>query len=193
MDVGAGDGRYVLSRASAHPEELVLAIDASHAAMREASWRAGRSPRRGGLPSALFVASSLEQLPSDLRAMAALVTVHFPWGSLLDAALGRDSAGSDRLAALVASGGRLRLLASAAERDATRGATTIDPDAVVAACRSRGLVAEQCRVATAADVEAAHSSWGRRLLNGAADRRLWFIELRRVESGGGGTLHRMRA
>lgn len=192
MDLGAGDGRFVLARASAHPEELVLAVDASHVAMRESSWRAGRSARRGGVRNAVFVASSLEQLPTELEGLASLVTVHFPWGSLLDAAVGCDPTGTDRLAALVAPTGRLRLLVSASERDAAAGAPAIDPAALVAAYASRGLAAEEARPASLADATAARSSWGRRLLSGAGNRRAWLLELRRVESAdGGGTLHRL--
>jgi hypothetical protein len=193
MDVGAGDGRFVLARATTHPDELVLAVDASHAAMRESSWRAGRSAGRGGLPNALFVASPLEQLPAELAGMASLVTVHFPWGSLLDAALGRNAAGTHDLAALVAPGGRLRLLVSESPRDAAHGTTGMDPGAVVHAYTRHGFFAEGCRPATFEDVGAARSSWGRRLLRaGGGDRRAWLIELRRVESANGGTLPGVR-
>jgi 16S rRNA (adenine(1408)-N(1))-methyltransferase len=185
MDVGAGDGRFVLSRATEHPEELVLAIDASHAAMREASWRVTRSARRGGVPNAVFVASSLEVLPAQLAGLAALVTVHFPWGSLLDAAIGRDAAGADRLAALAAPGGRLRMLLSASARDASHGVTTLDPVSVAAAFARRGFAVEMSRPATLADAAGAHSSWGRRLLGAGGERRAWLLELRRVESADG--------
>jgi hypothetical protein len=191
--VGAGDGRFVLSRASEHPDELVLAVDASHAAMRESSWRAGRAAKRGGLPNALFIASSLEQLPAELWGLASLATVHFPWGSLLDAAVGRDPVGTERLARLVAPGGLLRLLVSASARDAAGGATALDPAAVVAAYAALGFAAEGCRPATLDDVEAARSSWGRRLLTSGGDRQAWLIELRLVESERGRAMHRLRA
>ncbi|HEY7526912.1 MAG TPA: class I SAM-dependent methyltransferase [Candidatus Limnocylindria bacterium] len=193
MDVGAGDGRFVLARADEHPEELVLAVDASYAAMRESSWRAGRSARRGGLPNALFVASSLERLPGELSALATLLTVHFPWGSLLDAAIGRDARGVAQLGGLVAPGGVLRLLVSASARDAAGGATALQPHAVVAAYAAHGLAADLCRRATLDDVDAARSSWGRRLLSSGGDRDAWLVELRRVESGGGGAVQRVRA
>jgi hypothetical protein len=125
--------------------------------------------------------------------MASLATVHFPWGSLLDAAIGRDPAGIDRLGGLVAQDGSLRLLLSAAERDATRGVMALDPGAVADAYAVLGFAAEACRLATLTDVQAARSSWGRRLLSAAAgERRAWLIDLRRVESGGGGALHRLR-
>jgi 16S rRNA (adenine(1408)-N(1))-methyltransferase len=179
MDVGAGDGRFVLSRASEHPEELVLAIDASHDAMREASWRAGRSARRGGQPNALFVASSLEALPPTLDGMASLVTVHFPWGTLLRAALGRDAEDASHLARLLAQGGRLQLLLSAAAGDAARGAVEIDASALIAAYRRLGIGLLRCRPATKADVIEARSSWGKRLLERGGDRRTMMIELHR--------------
>jgi hypothetical protein len=172
----------VLARAAERPDELVLGVDASHSAMREASWRAGRGSRRGGLPNALFIASSLDALPAELAGMASLATVHFPWGSLLHAVLGRDTAGADRLASLVAPGGLLRLLVSASERDAALGATKLDPEQIPVAYQRRGFAVELCRPATLDDVRAARSSWGRRLLSGDVDRVAWAIELRNVQS-----------
>jgi hypothetical protein len=158
---------------------LVLAVDASHMAMREASRCAARPLGRGGQPTALFVASSLEALPPALDGIASLVTVHFPWGTLLRAALGQDAEGAAHLARLLAEGGRLRLLRSAAAGDAARGAVEIDPAAVTATYRGYGLVQLCCRPATSADVSEARSSWGKRLLARGSDRRAMLIELDR--------------
>ena len=178
MDLGAGDGRYVLHRAVENPTELVLAIDASHVAMRESSRRAAAPVRKGGLPNASFIASGVEQLPGELAGLASLVTVHFPWGSLLRAAAGRDAEATERIAGLVAPGGRLRLLLSAADRDATSGGLDdLDPAAVLSAYHALGMEPGACRSASAEDVQAAHSTWGRRLLASGRDRRTWLIEL----------------
>jgi hypothetical protein len=157
---------------------LALAIDASHEAMRDASRRAARPARRGGLPNARFIASGVQQLPTELAGLASFVTVHFPWGSLLRAAVGADPDGAAAIARLVAPGGRLRLLLSAAERDGRAGGlVSLDPGAVVAAYRGLGMEARACRPASADDLAAAHSSWGRRLLSSGRDRRTWLIEL----------------
>jgi SAM-dependent methyltransferase len=178
LDLGAGDGRYVLHRAAEYPTELVLAIDASHEAMRDASRRAARPARKGGLPNARFIASGAEQLPADLAGMASFVTVHFPWGSLLRAAVGEDRNGAAGIARLVAPGGLLRLLVSAAERDAAGGGVVdVDPAAVVGAYRELGMEPRACRPASADDLAAAHSTWERRLLSSGRDRRTWLIEL----------------
>ena len=150
--------------------------------MREASRRAARAPRRGGLPNARFVAAALEQLPPQLNGLASLVAVHFPWGSLLRAALGQDPAGAARIAALPAPGGVLRLLVSAAERDSARGAASLDAEAVVGTYRRLGLAPGVCRAASLADVTAVRSSWGRRLLASGTDRSAWLIEMRRIDS-----------
>ena len=189
IDLGAGDGRYVLHRAAEYPTELVLAIDASHLAMRDASRRAARAARKGGFPNTRFIASGVDQLPAELAGLASLVTVLFPWGSLLRAAVGADADGAAAIARLVAPDGTLRLLVSAAERDAgSGGVVDLDPAAVVGAYREQGLEARACRPASAADLAAAHSSWGRRLLSSGRDRRTWLIELARpvaLESGHG--------
>lgn len=146
--------------------------------MRDASRRAARSAHRGGLPNARFIASGLEQLPAKLAGFASLVTVHFPWGSLLRAAAGEDAKGAAAIARLVAPCGALRLLVSAAARDATGGGVVdIDPSTVLDGYRDLGMDARACRPASADDLAAAHSTWGRRLLSSGRDRRTWLIEL----------------
>jgi len=155
----------------------VLAVDASHQATREASRRAARPARRGGLPNARFIASGVEQLPAELSGLASFVAIHFPWGSLLRAAVGADADGAAAIARLVASRGLLRLLVSAAARDAAGGLVDLDPAAVVGAYRALGMEPRACRPASAEDLAASHSTWGRRLLSSGRDRRTWLIEL----------------
>jgi len=156
----------------------VLAVDASHEAMRDASRRAARPAHKGGLPNVRFIASGVEQLPAELAGIASFVSVHFPWGSLLHAAVGADADGAAGIARLVAPGGLLRFLVSAADRDAAAGGVVdLDPSAVIDAYRDLGLEAYACRPASADDLAAAHSSWGRRLLSSGRDRQSWLIEL----------------
>lgn len=177
VDLGAGDGRFVLAHAAQHPDRFVLGVDASPDAMRDASRRAARSTNRGGLLNALFVVSSIEALPAGLESFADLVTVHLPWGSLRDAAVGANPLHTARIASLVRPGGQLRLLASADERD---GGTPIDPEAVAGAYATQGLLLSAVWPATLDDAVAAHSSWGKRLLRRPAPgRQAWSFELDR--------------
>ena len=90
IDLGTGDGRFVLAAAAADPDTLVIGIDASAGAMAEASRRAARPARRGGLPNALFVVAAAEALPPELDGVADVVTIQLPWGSLLRGALALD-------------------------------------------------------------------------------------------------------
>ena len=184
--MGTGDGRFVLAHARRNPDRLVVGIDANASRMVEASARAARPPAKGGLPNALFVVSSLEGLPQGLVRLADLVTVHFPWGTLLAAAAGRDRALAGRLAALLRPAGELRLLLSSAPVD---GEQALDPASVVAAYRPLGLVATEVRPASRGDAAAAASSWGKRLLaNARPGRTACLIRLRRpssVNSGDG--------
>ena len=134
--------------------------------MRESSHRAARP--RTALPNARFVVSSLEAMPTELDGRFDLVTVHFPWGSLWDAATADDPGQAARLAALVRPGGELRLLLSRAERD---GTPALDPEAVAAAHAAHGLTVLEVRPAGLEDAAAAHSSWGKRLLRTADGSR----------------------
>jgi 16S rRNA (adenine(1408)-N(1))-methyltransferase len=60
LDLGTGDGRYVLAAAAARPDTLVIGVDANAAAMAEASRRAAR---RDALPNALFAVAAAEHPP----------------------------------------------------------------------------------------------------------------------------------
>ena len=83
LDLGTGSGKAVLRRARQRPEELVIGLDADARAMADASRRAAGPARRGGLPNALFVAASAEELPGIVAGRVDTLTIALPWGSLL--------------------------------------------------------------------------------------------------------------
>jgi 16S rRNA (adenine(1408)-N(1))-methyltransferase len=174
IDVGTGDGRAVLAMAAAEPTTLVIGIDANAASMAEASRRAAGPARKGGLENVLFVLAAAEAPPEELRELAARVTVHFPWGSLLRGCLGGDAAVASGIAELVAPGGVLELLVAPADRDGLDGLPT-EPAAVIAAATSTfgtlGLRFVEARAASDAEVRASGSTWARRLLSNPASSR----------------------
>lgn len=184
IDVGTGDGRAVLETAAREPRTLAIGLDAVAPAMAEASHRAARAPGRGGLPNALFVVAAVESVPADLRGLADLVTVRFPWASLLRGCLGADAVVADGIAALCAPGGDLELLLAPAPRDGLAGLPTEPSEIVVAARRAfapRGHRLVAAREATVADVTASGSTWAKRLLAGRApDRRPVIVRFRRA-------------
>jgi 16S rRNA (adenine(1408)-N(1))-methyltransferase len=173
LDLGTGDGRAVLARAAASPDELVIGLDASAAAMAEASRRADRAR----IHNTLFLAGGVEALPGGvLTASADLVTVVFPWGSLLRGVLGQDEAALRGVAAALAAGGRVEVLLSIVPSDGIDGITTLGPEhgaAIATAWRAAGLRLEAMAPATAAQVEASGSSWARRLRAGRGERPVW--------------------
>jgi 16S rRNA (adenine(1408)-N(1))-methyltransferase len=166
VDVGTGDGRAVLARARRWPGELILGVDASADAMREASRRAAAAPSRGGLPNARFFVEAAEALPGPLAGAADLVTVTMPWGSLLRGVLGQDTAVLRGLAGLLAEDGRLEALVSVTPRDGLAGIAELAPghrEAIAIAAGAVGLHLVTFRPATGEEVAATGSSWARRL------------------------------
>jgi 16S rRNA (adenine(1408)-N(1))-methyltransferase len=148
--------------------------------MAEASRRAGRRPERGGLANALFVVAAAEALPPELDGLADLVTVHFPWGSLLRGLLAAEPAVLGGLNRILRPGGSLRLLVSATDRDAGAGVGPLrasDLAALAGAYAGYGLAVVRARPATPADVAASHSTWGKRLGAGR-HRPAWLLEAR---------------
>ena len=177
IDVGTGDGRAVLVAAAWEPAALVLGLDANASAMAEASRRASRPPRKGGLPNARFILASAESPPSVLDESAQSVTVRFPWGSLLRGVVGLDAAVAAGIAGLVAPRGSLELLLAPVARDGlddVRGSTCDLVAGADAAFHAHGFDLEDVRTPTSAEVKASGSTWARRL-----DRRATLIRLAR--------------
>src|SRR3954470_12113058 len=70
VDLGTGDGRFVLREARARPEAVVVGVDALGEPMAASASRAGRKPTRGGAPNALFVTADAVSPPAVLRGSA---------------------------------------------------------------------------------------------------------------------------
>lgn len=150
--------------------------------MAEASRRAARPAARGGLPNAVFVVAAAESPPAELHARAALVTVSFPWGSLLRGILGTDDRAAAGLASFLAPDGALDALVSVTPRDGVDGIGSLDGaalDRLAAAHRLSGLELVSAVPASSADVRASGSTWGRRLLAAGTGRPVWRLSLRR--------------
>jgi 16S rRNA (adenine(1408)-N(1))-methyltransferase len=80
IDIGTGDGRYVLHVARTSPTWFALGVDACRDSLRRTSRKAP--------PNALYVIANALALPKEeLGGMASKVTINFPWGSLLAALL----------------------------------------------------------------------------------------------------------
>ena len=166
IDLGTGDGRYVVAAAAADPNALVIGIDASADAMAEASRRAARPARRAGLANAMFVVAAAEALPPELDRIADIVTIHLPWGSLLRGALAIDEAVASGIAGLVAHGGRVDIIVAPATRDRLDGAVDVErrlTNGLAGDWRRFGLELREARPATEADIAAARTTWARRL------------------------------
>jgi 16S rRNA (adenine(1408)-N(1))-methyltransferase len=163
MDVGTGDGRYPLLVARARADTFVIGIDPATDALAHAARRVARDRT----PNVALIVGSVEAVACHLAGLADEVRVHFPWGSLLRGVIGEDDAVLAALARLPKGGCPLTALFSVVPRD---GAAAM-PDADLLAARwiSHGLVISTIRPLTSADVEAAGSSWGKRL--GAGDPR----------------------
>jgi 16S rRNA (adenine(1408)-N(1))-methyltransferase len=134
----------------------------------------------------------VERLPVAFDGLADCVTILFPWGSLLRAALGVDPDVSARIARLLAPGGRLEIVLSIVERDraAIGGAGPFGATDLAHLTRtfaSLGLVADEpCRL-TGEEIRATGSTWARRLRSDP-DRPVWRVGLRypcikRMQSG----------
>ena len=90
IDIGTGDGRFVLAAAKANPRKFFIGIDANTKPLEKPSMKATRKPSKGGLRNVLFVQAAVEVLPDELNGTADEIHIHFPWGGLLCAVVIAD-------------------------------------------------------------------------------------------------------
>lgn len=171
--MGTGDGRAVIRAAARQPTTLVIGLDAVADAMANASRRSARPAARGGVDNALFCVAGIEAPPPELIGRGDLVTVRFPWGSLLRGVLGIDRQARAGLASLVASSGSVDALVSVEDRDGLPDLlhTTDDRTRLAEAWRAEGFVVDDLRLAGEEEVAASGSTWARRLGAASAGRR----------------------
>ncbi len=102
IDVGTGDGRYVLHAARSCPTWFVIGVDACRENLRKASRKAP--------PNALYVIANALALPKkELGGMASRVTINFPWGTLLTALLDGEPVLLEGLLAIARPGAALEI------------------------------------------------------------------------------------
>jgi 16S rRNA (adenine(1408)-N(1))-methyltransferase len=135
--------------------------------MRRASARAAR---KDGLPNAVFVWAPVERLPPELTGVTELHVI-MPWGSLLRTVLGGDPGSLARLAGACRPGARflvaLNLHAWRPAVPEVGGFPEPTPDRAIDVLApvyaQAGWRLEHAAYLDAAQVEALHSSWTRRL------------------------------
>ena len=66
IDLGTGDGLFVYQSARENPRKFYIGIDPSPRPLEKISEKIHRKAEKGGLPNALFLQASLEDLPREL-------------------------------------------------------------------------------------------------------------------------------
>jgi 16S rRNA (adenine(1408)-N(1))-methyltransferase len=176
IDLGTGDGRFVLRTARERPRSLVIGIDPVQEAMADAARRASAKPARGGVPNALFLVGSAEDLPEALRGRVSLLTVNYPWGSLLRTLAKPDPSALRAVIDPLEPGGRLTALLNASVTDdrdygERLGLPPLDDSHVserlVPGWQQSGLEVVSWRRLEPDEEPSHHTTWGRRLVRGS--------------------------
>jgi 16S rRNA (adenine(1408)-N(1))-methyltransferase len=102
IDIGTGDGRYVLHVARTRPNWFALGVDACRENLRKASRKAPTN--------ALYVIANALALPKkELDAVASRITINFPWGTLLTGLLDAEPMLLEGLLAIARPGAALEI------------------------------------------------------------------------------------
>ena len=158
-----------------------MGVDALEAPMAASIRRAAAKPARGGVANARFLVRDALDPPGDLRGRAELVTVNYPWGSLLRAVAAPEPEGLAAVVSWLAGGGRLVALlnASAAEDSAYAERLELPPldgdhveGRLVPGWREAGLAEVGARLLAPGEEPPHRTTWGQRLVRGSGRETL---------------------
>ena len=110
IDLGTGDGTFAYQSARRNPKKFYIGVDPNPRPLEKISEKIHRKPAKGGAPNVLFIQSAVEDLPSELDGVADEVHIHFPWGSLLGAAVTGDKAFLQNVHRICAAGALLEVI-----------------------------------------------------------------------------------
>ena len=181
VDLGTGDGTFVLRSARAEPDAMHVGIDALEEPMAASIRRAASKPARGGVDNARFLVADATAPPAELAGRASLVTVNYPWGSLLRAVAAPEPGPLAAIAGLLRPGGRLVALLnlSAAEDSAYADRLDLPPlddahvrERLVPGWEAAGLEAVEWRPLASGEEPPHRTTWGQRLVRGSGRETL---------------------
>jgi 16S rRNA (adenine(1408)-N(1))-methyltransferase len=162
IDIGTGDGRYVLHVARIRPTWFALGVDACRENLRESSRKAS--------PNTLYVIANALTLPGELGGMASKVTINFPWGSLIMGLLDGEPMLLEGLHAIARPGAMLEIRLNAGAL--TEAGHTLESGGV----RMRQALAEggfdvhELVRLDAQELRQCHTTWAKRLAYGRDPR-----------------------
>jgi 16S rRNA (adenine(1408)-N(1))-methyltransferase len=90
VDIGTGDGKFVLRKARTTPTVFFIGLDPVAENMQAASMTAQKRASRGSASNTLFIVADVARLPDELEGVASKIYINLPWGSLLEGLLNGD-------------------------------------------------------------------------------------------------------
>lgn len=83
LDLGTGDGKFIYENAKNNPECFWIGVDPNRDGLIKMSSKIYKKEAKGGLPNAIFIIASIEQLPEELNDLFDEIYINYPWGTLL--------------------------------------------------------------------------------------------------------------
>jgi 16S rRNA (adenine(1408)-N(1))-methyltransferase len=162
IDVGTGDGRYVLHVARTRPTWFAIGVDACRDNLRKISRKAPSN--------ALYVIANALALPGELGGMASKVTINFPWGSLLTGLLDGEPMLMEGLLAIARPGATLEIRLNAGAL--TEAGHTLESVGarVQQALHEGGFDVRELVRLDARELRRCHTTWAKRLAYGRDPR-----------------------
>ena len=162
IDVGTGDGRYVLHVARTQPTCFAIGVDACWDNLRRASRKAP--------PNVLYVIANALALPAELGGMASKVTINFPWGSLLTGLVDGEPMLLEGLLAITRAGAALEVRLNGGALAESGYTLETGTARVRRALQEGGFDVGELLWLDARELRQCHTTWAKRLAYGRDPR-----------------------
>jgi hypothetical protein len=171
IDMGTGDGRFVKHIAQTYPQGFVMGIDSCRENLQAVS--------REEAGNMLFVIANAQSLPSELSGLAGLVTINFPWGSLLEGLLAHEQPLLHSLAAVTQANARLEVRLNGGALANCGWSLEEGAKQVRNMLRENSFDMCQPVLMTARDLQSCPTTWAKRLAFGRDPRAMYIAGVRK--------------
>jgi len=183
IDLGTGDGRLVYKNALQNKKTLFIGIDPNKKQLETYAKKALRNK----LENTLFIVSSIEQLPQELKNTATAVFIILPWGTLLKHTATPNTEMLTKIANLLKSKGVLTIIFGYAQETEPSETNRLDLEKIngdyikeklIPEYAKAGLDSRKIVLLKKEDLKKFESTWCKKLAFGKA-RPLFLLEFER--------------
>jgi 16S rRNA (adenine(1408)-N(1))-methyltransferase len=183
LDIGTGDGRFVLKNALKDKKNLYVGMDPAEKQLKISSKKVNRKR----LSNSLFILGSIENTPPELFSLIDKIFINLPWGTLLEKIVKSENSSVKNLYDLLKDEGEIEVIfgylpelepSETKRLDLPKISSEVDVQQIFSSFKKHFTIVEMLRI-NKKDLGKLETTWAKKLKFGN-DRDIYRIILKKI-------------